>query len=553
MLLSLSLKHFVIVDELHLDLQSGFTVLTGETGAGKSITLDALGLLMGDKASVELVRHGQKEAQLSALFDLSTLPHIQQSLQQQGLLGADETELSIRRTIDISGRSRNFINQQAVTVGQLKELGEQLIDIHGQNTHQSLNREATQRQLLDAFAHANDLAKSVREAFGAWQQAQQQYEQATTLAQQLLIEQQRLEWQINELCELASVAGEWEQLTQIQNSLAHSVELIETASWVEQVLNENEQNLLKTLYQCQQKLAPLADIHPDFAQSLEIMHSVEAELTEVTHNMRNVSRNIDSDPQELERIESRMQQLAAMAKKYQCQPEELPSKLEQLQQAIEQVQDSADTEKLQQLVESCWQSYLSLSKTLSEKRQKAAQQLSVQTTEQMQFLSMAGATFKVVLETADKPMASGLEHISYQVAMNQGSSLRPLSKVASGGELSRISLSLQVVMSQFTQVPVLVFDEVDTGVGGRVAQMVGQLLQQLGQRYQVLAVTHLPQVAACGEHHWQVKKEEVDGLTSSTIAVLNEQERVEEIARMLGGAEITATTREHAKEMLGLS
>ncbi len=553
MLLSLSLKNFVIVDKLNLDFQSGFTVLTGETGAGKSVTLDALGLLMGDKASTDQIRSGEKEAQLSALFDLTALPHLQQQMQESGLLAEHETQLSIRRTIDVSGRSRNFINDQSVTVSQLKELGEQLIDIHGQNTHQSLNKETTQRQLLDAFAHASPLAKSVKLAYQQWQNAQKTYESARQLSEQTQIEQERLQWQINELSELNLGVDEWLSLNQNQNSLAHSVELIEAATWIEENVSENEHNILKIVHQCQQKLSTLAAIHPNFAQSLDIIHSVEAELTEVAHNMREVSRNTDTDPAELIRTEERMQQIAGLAKKYRIEPENLSEKLSELVHEAKTLEDKADIATLQAVVEQSWQHYLTLTGELTQKRKEAAQSLSVQTTEQMQSLAMNGAQFTVQLSPAATPMASGMEHISYQVAMNQGSVLRPLNKVASGGELSRISLALQVVMSQYTLVPMLIFDEVDAGIGGRVAQVVGKLLRQLGERYQILSITHLPQVAACGEHHWQVSKQVIKGQTLSTIGILNTDQRIHEIARMLAGEEITETTTEHAKEMLGVN
>lgn len=550
MLLSLSLKNFVIVDEMNLDFQPGFTVLTGETGAGKSITLDALNLLMGDKANSDLIRSGEKEAQLSALFDLNTLPDLQLYLREQGFLSEGETELSIRRTIDISGRSRNFINAQSATVGQLKELGEQLIDIHGQNAHQSLNKEATQRQLLDAFAHASPLAKSVKQAYQDWLNASDAYKTASEQAEQFQIEFERVQWQINELSELNLMPDEWENIAQIHNNMAHSVELIETASWIENTLSEGEQNILRTLHQCQSKLSDLAQIHPNFAQSLEIIQSVDAELSEIIHSMREVSRNIDTDPAELANIEERMQQISGLAKKYRIEPENLLEKLDSLRQEGQKLNDNIDLDTLKEAEQKALQDYMALAKELTQQRQKAAKSLSDKTTEQMQSLAMEGAQFSVVLTPIEKPMSFGLEHISYQVAMNKGASLRPMNKVASGGELSRISLALQVVTSQYTSVPTLIFDEVDTGIGGRVAQIVGKLLRQLGKRYQVMAITHLPQVAACGEHHWQVKKQLSNHQTISNIIVLDKEARINEIARMLGGEEITETTKKHAQELL---
>ncbi|WP_434779366.1 DNA repair protein RecN [Neisseria sp. Ec49-e6-T10] len=550
MLLSLSLKNFVIVEQLNLDFQSGFTVLTGETGAGKSITLDALGLLMGDKASADQVRSGTKEAQLSALFDLTQLPDVQKQLQGQGLLSEGETELSVRRTLDHSGKSRSFINNQTATLAQLKALGEELIDIHGQNAHQSLNREATQRQLLDAFAQASIQAKTVKTLFQNWQEAKTAYETAQHFAEQMQIEKERLNWQINELSELNPIEHEWDTLNQQHKNMAHSVELIETATWIQNVLDEGEQNLLKTIHQIQHKLSGLADIHPSFSQSLQTIESVEAELNDITYTMRDVANSIESDPAQFNLIEDRMQQITSLAKKYRTEPEDLYKKLNELKTQAQQLEESTDLEQLHLTVDKNYQAYLAEATTLSNMRQKAAAQLAKKTTEQMQYMAMSGAQFAVILTPYQEPHASGLEQVSYQVALNQGSSLKPLNKVASGGELSRISLSLQVVMSQFTRVPTLIFDEVDAGIGGRVAQMVGKLLHDLGKHYQVLAITHLPQVASCGEHHWQVSKYSKEGQTFSQIKVLNNNERVDEIARMLGGEVITETTKEHAKEML---
>lgn len=550
MLLTLTLSDFVIVDKLHLDFETGFTVLTGETGAGKSITLDALGLLMGDKADYGQVRHGAKDAQFSALFDIGQLPHTQALLIEQGLLKEGDTELSIRRIIDAKGRSRSFINDQTVTLAQLKIVGEQLIDIHGQNAHHSLNNEATQRALLDEYSGNLALAKDVRLAYQAWQQQKLTLEKAKTQSDLLEVERERLNWQINELSELNLAVGEWHELSQSHHTLAHAAEIIEAAGFVEQLVNDDETNLLRMVYQCQNKLSPLVLVHPKFEESLALLNSIEAELSEVAHAMRDVGSQIEIDPNELAKKESRINELVNIARKYRVGPETLPEKYQQLQAELAQLEAANDLVGLEKQVDMAYEGYHTIAQKLSKKRNEAAQKLADDTTRHMQELAMAGAQFAISLHPLDDPQAYGLESVEYQVAMNKGAPLRALNKVASGGELSRISLALQVVTSQYTKVPTLIFDEVDTGIGGRVAQIVGKALKALGKHYQVLAITHLPQVAACGDHHWQVAKHETKEHTVSQIHVLSPEARVHEVARMLGGETVTETTLEHAKELL---
>lgn len=551
MLLNLSLRDFVIVDELHLDFDTGFTVLTGETGAGKSITLDAIGLLLGDKADFSQVRHGAKEAQLSALFDLSELPAVRAELQEQGLLAEGAEELSLRRIIDAKGKSRSFINNQAATLAQLKQIGSCLIDIHGQNAHHSLNTEAAQRDLLDAFSGSLDLAAQVKTAYRAWQTAQEACRQAAEQAEQLETERERLAWQHGELEKLAPAEGEWASLSASHDSLAHAAELLQAAESVREYV-DGEGGLNSLLSRCQKQLADLSGIEPRFADSLEMLGEIEAQLGEVAANMRAVCAHVEINPAELAAQEARMGELMGMARKYRIEPEALPAKLAALAQALAELAAAADLGALQQQAEAAEAVYREAAGRLSAARAAAAAGLAAETTAHMQHLSMKGTQFQIALLPA-QPSAYGLEQVQYQVAANQGSPLRPLSKVASGGELARISLSLQVVTSQYTQVPTLIFDEVDTGIGGGVAETVGRALRRLGAKHQVLAVTHLPQVAACGEQHWQVVKHMENGQTASEIRRLDGSGRVAEIARMLGGETITDTTRRHAEEMLALA
>ncbi len=551
MLLALSLRDFVIVEKLNLNFQTGFTVLTGETGAGKSITLDALGLLLGDKADFSQVRTGAQEAQLSALFDIGGLPALQAQLYEQGLLEEGGEELSIRRIIDAKGKSRSFINNQAATLAQLKAIGSQLIDIHGQNAHHSLNQESAQRQLLDAFAGAQEQADSVKKLYQNWSDARKALHEAQNHAENIAIERERVEWQYNELNQLDLRHGEWESLNQSHHSLAHAAELLQAAEQVSEHI-DGDNGMQRQLYQCQKLLGSLQNIEPRFAESLEMLAAVEAELGEIGANMRDVANRVEINPGELAEQERRMGELMGMARKYRVEPEELPAKLEELNRTLQSLHEAADIAALEAAVARTEAEYTAAAQKLSAMRREAAAKLAAETTGHMQHLSMKGATFHIELPPCP-PAPHGLEQVQYQVAANKGSPLRPLNKVASGGELARISLSIQVVTSRYTQVPTLIFDEVDTGIGGGVAETVGRALRALGKRHQVLAVTHLPQVAACGENHWQVHKHSEGEQTVSEIKVLDNSGRIEEIARMLGGEVITGTTRKHAEEMLALA
>ena len=551
MLLALSLRDFVIVEQLHLDFQPGFTVLTGETGAGKSITLDALSLLLGDKADYSQIRHGCPEAQLSALFDLSGLPELRAELCEQGLLGADEVELSIRRTIDSKGRSRSFINNQAATLAQLRQIGSRLVDIHGQSAHHSLNSEAVQRDLLDAFAGSKPLAEQVQAAYRQWRQAQEDLATAEAEGERLAEERERLAWQVGEMEKLAPVEGEWAQLSQSYDSLAHAAELLQAAEEVAAHI-DGDNGLHSLAGRCRRQLESLSGIEPRFAESLEMLDSIEAELGEISSHMHSVAARADINPDELAAQEERMAELMSAARRHRIEPEELPARLAQLQQDLADSEAAADIEALREQVRLAEAAYRQPARELSAQRQQAAAKLAEETTEHMQQLSMRGARFHIELIPCEA-QAYGLEQVQFQVAANQGSPLRPLNKVASGGELARISLALQVTASQYTQIPTLIFDEVDSGIGGGVAETVGRALRTLGRQHQVLAVTHLPQVAACGAQHWQVSKHSGGGQTVSTIRELEGSARVEEIARMLGGETLTDTTRRHAAEMLEMA
>lgn len=551
MLLALSLQNFVIVEKLHLDFQTGFTVLTGETGAGKSITLNALSLLLGDKADYSQVREGAKEAVLSALFDISGQPDLADTLREQGLLEDNGDELSVRRIIDAKGKSRSFINNQAATLAQLKAISSQLIDIHGQNAHHSLNQESAQRRLLDAFAGCLPLAEQTKTHYRAWQSAKQALQAAQAQSEQTDVERERLEWQLNELNQLNTEEGEWEALSRSHDSLANAAELLEAAYEAQEYVSGDD-GMKSLARRCHRLLDSLGNIEPRFAESLEMLDSIDAELSEISHLLGNVIDSVEINPNELAAKEKRMQELMSAARKYRIEPEQLPEKYLAVQAALQDLEAAADIDALEKAVAEAERQYRHTAQQLSAARAKAACTLAEETTVHMQQLAMKGAKFHIEL-LPSQPTEHGLEHIQYQVAANKGSRLQPLNKVASGGELARISLSIQVVTSQYTQVPTLIFDEVDTGIGGGVAETVGKALQLLGRKHQVLAITHLPQVAACGEHHWQVAKRSDGEQTVSEIRVLDTEARIEELARMLGGEKITATTRQHAAEMLQLN
>lgn len=549
MLLTLSLKDFVLVDTLTLNFQNGFTVLTGETGAGKSVTLDALGLLLGDKADFSQIRHGAEEARLSALFDIETLPELRAWLAEQGLGAQDDSELVLRRIIDRRGKSRNFVNHSTATLAQLKHIGEHLVDIHGQNAHQSLNKEAVQRHLLDAFSGSLNAASATAAAYSRLRDAQTALDEAQAQSEYITQERERLQWQWQAFEDTAPEAGEWEQLSTRHDALAHAAQILQTAQDTADTLDGDSANLRARLFGLQQPLAALSRVEPRFGEALTLLESVDAELEEVVSLMHSVTSHADWEPDELSRAEERMQELMSLARKHKIEPEHLPQKMSEISDRLAALEQAADLDSLRQTLEKAQADYIQAASALSELRHAGAARLAEEVQAAMQTLAMIGARFEVAFQDI-APSAHGLEKIEYRVAVNAGTAPAPLAKTASGGELSRISLALQMVISQYTRVPTLIFDEVDSGIGGRVAEVVGQALRRLGSRYQVLAITHLPQVAAQGEAHWHVAKAVENGHTVSRITPLDSGSRIDEIARMLGGVNVTATTREHAAEML---
>ncbi|MGL6041619.1 MAG: DNA repair protein RecN [Deefgea sp.] len=549
MLAALHLRDFVIVRELDLDFSQGLTVLTGETGAGKSILIDALGLLLGDRSDAGVVRHGAERTELSAEFNCDKIPQVAAWLAEQGL--SDEGEpLIIRRIIDASGKSRSFINGSPVTLAQLKGVGEFLVDIHGQHAHQSLLRHDAQRDLLDAYAGTTQQARDLTKKYHAWQMLAQQLNDAEQNAERFETERERLQWQIDEVAALNMQAGEWPELQADHKRLHHAAGLIDGVQEGLLALSDGDDNCQSWLATVAHRLSQLADFDPSINETLELIAGAEAQLAESVSSLRVYADRLELDPERLAEVESRLDAMYKMGRKYRIDPSQLLEQLHEWQARLAELGGAEGLDALRKQVATAEAQYRKLATALSKQRTVAAKKLSGLVTEQMQVLALSGSRCEVVLQELAHPAAYGLEQIELQVANHPASPLRPMAKVASGGELSRISLALQVVTSQVANVPTLIFDEVDVGIGGRVAEIVGRLLSELGQTCQVLCITHLPQVAACGAQHLQVAKQQgKDGVISS-IEILSHEARIEEIARMLGGLDITETTRQHAAEML---
>ncbi len=551
MLKYLIIRDFVIVDKLELDFSSGFTALTGETGAGKSILIDALSLALGERADAGMVRAGCERAEIDAEFDVSGLPQLQTWLREQELAG-DEGGCLLRRTLDAAGRSRGFINGRSATLQQMREAGEMLLDIHGQHAHQSLLRADAQRDLLDSHAGLGKQAEEVAASFKVWQLLHHRRLQLEQNAGEVAAERELLSFQRRELETLNFSVAEWEASQADHARLSHAASLLETAQFGVEVLSESDTACLAQLNALTTRLRGGLEFDAGLQDTLTMLESAQNELQEAVYALRHYQQKLDADPQRLRQQEQRMADVVEAARKYRVPPEQLPEALARIVARLDELGGSADLAELARQDEAARGAYLAAATKLSEARIAAAQTLSTEITAAMQTLAMQGGQFSVALLPLNEGNVHGLEMVEFQVAANQGTPLRNLAKVASGGELSRISLAIQVAASRAATVPTLIFDEVDSGIGGRVAEIVGNLLKQLGKRHQVMCVTHLPQVAAQADAQWQVSKAAHAGKTLSSIQVLNDAERIEEIARMLGGVKITETTRKHAAELLGV-
>ena len=559
MLLNLHVQDFVIVEHADLDFGAGFTVFSGETGAGKSILIDALSLALGERADASMVREGAQRADIAASF--RTHAALDAWLAQRELEG-DPGMIVLRRTVDREGRSRSFINGATATQAQLREAGEFLVDIHGQHAHQQLLRAGTQRAMLDRHAGLHIETESLGQAWRTWQSLRQQLDALERDAQALLVERERVQWQVDELERLAPVAGEWAAITQEHQRLAHAASLIEGTRLAVDTLDEDDSSVQALLGQVLARLRPLGHIDAGLANSIEALDGAHAAVSDAVSSLHSYLNRLELDPQRLETLDLRMQALHGAARKYRCEPEALAGQLAQGRERLAQLENASDAAALRHKVDAARDAYLAQAQALSGARAAAGAQLSREVSRAMQDLAMSGGVFEVALVQRGEPAAHGLEDIEFLVAAHPGVQAKPLSKVASGGELARISLAIAVIAASANATPTLIFDEVDAGIGGAVAEVVGALLRQLGGMRQVLCVTHLAQVAAQADQQWQVNKvsspesqtANAPGAavvrTISLVEPLDAAGRVEEIARMLGGIEITAATRKTARELL---
>ena len=548
MLRHLTIRDFVIVDRLELEFLAGFGALTGETGAGKSILIDALALALGERADAGVVRSGCEKAEVAATFDIAGLPAVREWLSRNDLEGDDE--LLLRRVVDAGGRSRAYINGSPATAQQLREVGEWLVDIHGQHAHQSLLRSDAQRTLLDTHAGLSGLTREVGIAFRAWREAEQTLRSTSEGADALLREREQLEWQIRELDALAFAEDEWATLDLEHRRLGHAASLIEGAQFSIAMLADNDAACERQIDSVATRLSNLAEYDPALAEVAELLGSVQAELSEAVSTLRRYADRVDLDPSRLAEVERRMDAVMSNARKYRLQPQDLPGFLASLKQRLTVLEESADLAALEVRVAVASKSYLQKAGELSIGRQKAATEMGAAVSEVMRQLALSSGRFELALLPVENGAVYGLEQVEFRVGGLAGNEAKPMAKVASGGELSRISLAIQVLTSRSASVPTLIFDEVDVGIGGGVAEIVGRLLNELGSERQVLCVTHLPQVAAQANWQWQVSKATRDGVTLSAIQSLDDDGRVQEIARMLGGVEITDITLQHASELL---
>lgn len=552
MLVHLSISNYAIVEQLDLELRGGMTAITGETGAGKSIMLDALGLALGDRTDASAVRPGAERADILATFDISAIPEAHGWLQDNDF--DHDGPCILRRVITAEGRSRGYINGTPCPLASLRTLGELLIDIHSQHEHQSLLKPDNHRRLLDACAGSSELARSVQQAAQRWRQTRGELDRLAGLRDEQDARLQLLRYQLEELDNLALTEGEIARLEQEQQQLASAEDLLDSCRKVAELCREHDEgNCLSLLNAALQRLTANASLPPALSEAAELLDSARIQINEATDSLTRFVDHFEADPERLQQIEERLDSIYRLARKHRIQPEELLPLQAGLQQELDGLDASDETiEQLEQQLTQLQQQYEQLASQLSIRRQQASGALASAVESEMQRLGMPGGRFAVALQPLDnpQPQQQGRESVEFLVSANPGQPLRPLGKVASGGELSRISLAIQVINAQNSQIPTLVFDEVDVGIGGPTAEVVGQLLRRLGERGQVLTVTHLPQVAAQGHQHLFVHKQRGFEDTRTAVTCLSEQQRVEEVARMLGGIDLCEESLAHARRMV---
>lgn len=552
MLVHLSIHNYAIVEHLDLELHAGMSAISGETGAGKSIMLDALGLCLGDRAEAGAVRPGADKADLLASFDLSEIPEARAWLAERDL--DSDGPCILRRVITAEGRSRGYINGTPCPQSDLKALGELLIDIHSQHEHQSLLKTDTHRRLLDEYAGNQELARQVQLAAQRWKLTRQELERLTNASDEQRARHQLLSYQLEELENLALGENELEQLEQEHKTLSNAEALLSACRQVLELCSESDAgNVLSALTASLNRLGSFAGQNGALAEASNLLASAQIQVEEAVGDLNRFIDHFDADPQRQQYLDERLDTIYTLARKHRIQPGELTGLQQRLFEELESLNaDDQAGERLAEELEAYARHYRDKASELSSRRQRAAERLAKAVEREMQALGMPGGRFSVQLQPSatDEPQANGLENVEFLVSANPGQPLRPLAKVASGGELSRISLAIQVITAQTSRVPTLVFDEVDVGIGGPTAEVVGQLLRRLGERGQVLCVTHLPQVAAQGHQHLFVHKRRGKNATSTAVSLLDDNGRVEEIARMLGGVDLTEESLAHARRMV---
>ncbi|MGB5166654.1 MAG: DNA repair protein RecN [Woeseiaceae bacterium] len=552
MLLGLQIRDFAIVDRIDVEFSQGMTVLTGETGAGKSILVDALGLVLGDRGSPTLLRSGAKRAEFSAEFDISLLPHVKAWLVQQEL---DEDDACLlRRVINADGRSRGFINGNAVPLQQLKKLGEMLLDIHGQHFHQSLGRRDVQREQLDHFGALLQQRAKTEDAYHLWRDLAEQLQKLRTADSDRASRLELLDFQLQELDALAVSKGEFEELQAERQKLQNSGKLADGVSTaIASLYDQDDGNVNSLLAEASRAVRSLAQFDAALQPVVEMLESASIQVSEATDSLRRYAEGIDMDPAHRDQVEERLDAIHSAARKHRVEAEQLYALRDRLRAEFEELNNAEERgREIEQRAEAAETGYRKLATTLTAQRKKAAARFSAAVSEAMSGLGMPGGVFNASITPLkdDDARAWGVDNIEFLISANPGQPAQPLSKVASGGELSRMSLAIQVIASDGSNIPCMIFDEVDSGVGGGVAEMVGRRLQQLGESRQVLCVTHLPQVASLADQHFRISKVTDGKATRTGVQALSKDERIEELARMLGGVEITTKTLEHAAEML---
>ncbi|WP_026959297.1 MULTISPECIES: DNA repair protein RecN [Aliagarivorans] len=551
MLTQLTVQNFAIVRFLELDFHRGMTTITGETGAGKSIAIDALGLCLGSRAEAAMVRPGADKAEISVQFDIEQNPQAQLWLQQNEL--DSDSECILRRVVTKEGRSKAYVNGTAVPLAQLKNLGQYLISIHGQHAHHQLLKPAQQLHIVDQYASHQSLLEQVKQRYQHWKQLRNEQAQAKQQQQELEAQRQLLEYQVQELDEFALGEGEYQQIEQDHQRLSNTTELQQQSQQLLQLLAQDEQlNVNDMLNQACRSISQLCELDPKLEELSNLLHEAQLQLDDASHQLSHYSENLDYDPEAFNELEARLSQALDLARKHQVRPEQLPEHHAQLADKLTQLNQQGERlEGLDQEIEQAWQHYLKLAQKLSKSRQRNAKELANRICQEIRKLSMPKAQCQfAVVSDETQANSNGIDKLELQVSTNPGQPLQAMDKVASGGELSRIGLAIQVICSSSMLSPTLIFDEVDVGISGPTAAVVGSMLRQLGQQSQILCVTHLPQVAGHGHQQMLVQKQQGRNNTETSMVALNPDQRITELARLLAGDAITDSALANARELL---